>query len=150
MQFVCVKRNIHFSGMDFSEWSFNNDSSGEVQLDCELNRLLNLPIPDVDITQKGVIKTCYICCDDFVDMSRQSENPTCITFCQHIFHVQCLKTYIETTNDKPLKCPYCRSQLYTLETARILKQFPYARLSLDLNDLRITLKEHIMSEMKTF
>ena len=47
---------------------------------------------------------CPLCLDSFVE-----SEPVFVTSCQHRFHIVCMQCLCLTEEDKPLRCPLCRS-----------------------------------------
>lgn len=71
-------------------------------------KLLNYKIKKQVYSQvqnKNKVTNCCICFEDFVKDTVVRE-----TECKHLFHDNCLMTWIQTKIEEP-DCPYCRTEL---------------------------------------
>ena len=53
-------------------------------------------------------KTCTICIEDFTENTFINE-----LNCKHIFHIDCIKDWIQVKSQDEVKCPNCNKKIYS-------------------------------------
>ena len=97
----------HFYINNFNTINNYNISSGRIGLKNYLNHLK--PIKFKEVEKDATNNKCPIDMENF-----ELNSDIILTECLHLFHYECIKTYIEkNSNLKEFKCPLCNHILYS-------------------------------------